>query len=188
MTVRTARWWMVDGGWWMVDGAARCSYPEAMGAVLRVRQAVAADAPRLSEIGAAAMRVQYAGLVDPVAVDSAIAQTYSHGAIAHCIELCSQTPSAEFLVAERHHDVVGYLHFDCIGPEPELRRRRGHHPDHLERRGSLNHGQRRWRGTTRPSARRALQRSGPRRPGEPHRRPRRFTHDCLHPGAGTNST
>jgi len=104
------------------DLPSRQDYPEAMDAGLRVRPAMADDAPRITEIGAAAMRVQYAGPVDPIAVDSAIAQTYSHGAIAHCIELRSQTPSAEFLVAERHDNVVGYLHVDCFGPEPELHR------------------------------------------------------------------
>ena len=68
------------------------------------------------------MRVQYAGLVDPVAVESAIAQTYSVEAVTECIALCSREQSAEFLVAEWHNDVVGYLHFDCFGPEPELHR------------------------------------------------------------------
>jgi ribosomal protein S18 acetylase RimI-like enzyme len=87
-----------------------------------VRQALAQDAPRIAEIGSAAMRVQYAGLVDPVAVDSAIAQTYSVDAITDCITLCSHSESAEFLVAEHRHYVVGFLHFDCFGPEPELHR------------------------------------------------------------------
>ena len=68
------------------------------------------------------MGVQYAGLVDPVAVDAAIAQTYSVDAVVNCIHLCSQTQAAVFWVAERNGIVVGYLHFDCLGPEPELHR------------------------------------------------------------------
>jgi diamine N-acetyltransferase len=88
----------------------------------RVRQAVAQDAPRIADIGAASMRVQYEGLVDPLAVEAAVVQSYSVAAVASCIELCSRTASAEFLVAEHQSDVVGYLHFDCFGPEPELHR------------------------------------------------------------------
>lgn len=87
-----------------------------------IRPGVVQDAPRIAEIGAAAMRVQYADLVDPGAVDSAVAQTYSINAVAECIDLCSRTPSAHFLVADRQGDVIGYLHFDCFGPEPELHR------------------------------------------------------------------
>ena len=93
-----------------------------MVAELLVREAKAEDTARIAHIGAAAMRVQYAGLVDPTAVDAAIAQTYSAEAVGDCIRLCMRTHTAEFLVAERQNDVIGYLHFDRFGPEPELHR------------------------------------------------------------------
>jgi ribosomal protein S18 acetylase RimI-like enzyme len=89
---------------------------------MRVREAVAHDAYRIAAIGATAMRAQYEGLVDPVAVEAAVNQSYSVAAVGRCIAECSQAPSAFFLVAERQDEVVGYVHFDCFGPEPELHR------------------------------------------------------------------
>ena len=68
------------------------------------------------------MRAQYQGLVDPVAVESAIAQTYSLDALIDCMHRCSQSQTAHFLVAEVEGTVVGYLHFDDFGPDPELHR------------------------------------------------------------------
>jgi ribosomal protein S18 acetylase RimI-like enzyme len=87
-----------------------------------VRDASAEDAAAVTAIGSRAMPAQYVGLVDPAAVDAATAQTYSLDAIAGCIERCQNAPDAEFLVAERAGDVVGFLHYDCFGPEPELHR------------------------------------------------------------------
>ena len=66
---------------------------------MRVRPAGARGVHRIAQIGAAAMRAQYEGLVDPVAVESAVAQLYSIDAVADCIGSCSRTQSAEFLVA-----------------------------------------------------------------------------------------
>jgi ribosomal protein S18 acetylase RimI-like enzyme len=88
----------------------------------KVRDAVASDARRIAAIGATAMQAQYEGLVDRVAVEAAVEQSYSIPAVRQCIAECSRAPSAEFLVAERNESVVGYLHFDCMGPEPELHR------------------------------------------------------------------
>lgn len=68
------------------------------------------------------MRVQYQGLVDPVAVETAVAQTYSLGALVNCMDRCSQSRNAHFLVAQVDGSVVGYLHFDDFGPDPELHR------------------------------------------------------------------
>ncbi len=94
---------------------------------MRVRPAGARGVHRIAQIGAAAMRAQYEGLVDPVAVESAVAQLYSIDAVADGIGSCSRTQSAEFLVAVGDDGVVGYLRFDSLGPEPELHRslRRG---------------------------------------------------------------
>jgi GNAT superfamily N-acetyltransferase len=88
----------------------------------RVRDASADDAGAITSIGRRAMPVQYEGLVDPAAVDAAVAQIYSLKAVTECIERCLKAPDAEFLVAERSGQVVGFLHYDCFGPEPELHR------------------------------------------------------------------
>jgi GNAT superfamily N-acetyltransferase len=89
---------------------------------LVIRDAARADARRISDIGRNAMPAQYQGLVDPVAVQAAIEQTYGIDAIAACIDACARARGAEFLVAEVDDDLVGYLHFDSFGPEPELHR------------------------------------------------------------------
>lgn len=68
------------------------------------------------------MPAQYAGLVDPAVIAAAVSQTYAPGAIAECIERCSSAEDANFLVAEWSDHVVGFLHFDAFGPEPELHR------------------------------------------------------------------
>lgn len=68
------------------------------------------------------MPVQFAGLVDAVVVDAVATQTYEPAAVADCIVSCAQADDAAFLVAEVGGTVVGYLHFDCFGEEPELHR------------------------------------------------------------------
>lgn len=93
-----------------------------MDAGVLIRTAEPHDAEAVSAIGRAAMVAQYAGLVDPVAVQAAVSQTYSVEAIADCVRQCRSADPAEFLVAERNNRVQGYLHFDSFGPEPELHR------------------------------------------------------------------
>lgn len=96
-----------------------------------LRDASAADAAVIAAIGAEAMPAQYAGLIDPAVIAAAVDQTYAPSAIADCIERCSAAEDASFVVAEWSGHVVGFLHFDAFGPEPELhrlyldRRRRG---------------------------------------------------------------
>ena len=68
------------------------------------------------------MPVQFAGLVDAVVVDAVATQTYEPAAVADCIAKCDAAEDAVFLVAEIGGAVVGYLHFDCFGEEPELHR------------------------------------------------------------------
>lgn len=80
------------------------------------------DAPDIARIGTAAMRAQYRGLVDPGAVEAAVTQSYSLDALRTCIDRCDRSETAHFLVAEIEGSVVGYLHFDDFGPEPELHR------------------------------------------------------------------
>ncbi len=51
-----------------------------------------------------------------------VEQTYSVTALTDCISRCERADNAVFLVAERDGEVVGYLHYDCEGSEPELHR------------------------------------------------------------------
>src|SRR2546422_559815 len=51
-----------------------------------------------------------------------VEQTYSIEALTECITRCTAAIDAEFLVAEQDGDVIGYLHYDSEGPEPELHR------------------------------------------------------------------
>ena len=88
-----------------------------------LRSATADDVPAIARIGGPAMLAQYDGLVDPRAVQAAVDQLYAPSTIAECIARCSAAPDAEFLVAETDGEgVIGFLHFDAFGPEPELHR------------------------------------------------------------------
>jgi ribosomal protein S18 acetylase RimI-like enzyme len=87
-----------------------------------IRDACEADADAISSIGKKVMPAQYAGLVDPAATEAAIEQSYAPSAVVECITRCREATDALFIVAERTGQVVGYLHFDSFGPEPELHR------------------------------------------------------------------
>jgi ribosomal protein S18 acetylase RimI-like enzyme len=87
-----------------------------------VRDAAGTDAAAIAAIGSQAMPAQYAGLVDPAAVAAVVSQAYEPSAVTECIHRCQRTSDALFLVAERSDRVVGFLHFDSVGPEPELHR------------------------------------------------------------------
>ena len=87
-----------------------------------IRDAFEADADAISVIGKKAMPAQYAGLVDPAATEAAVEQSYAPSAVAECITRCHEATDAVFVVAERTGQVIGYLHFDSFGPEPELHR------------------------------------------------------------------
>ncbi|MGW4930317.1 N-acetyltransferase family protein [Agromyces sp. NPDC004153] len=87
-----------------------------------LRDASPADAAAIAAIGTEAMPAQYVDLIDPAVISAAVEQTYALGAVADCIERCRSADVACFLVAERSGRVVGFLHFDVFGPEPELHR------------------------------------------------------------------
>jgi ribosomal protein S18 acetylase RimI-like enzyme len=87
-----------------------------------VRDATPDDAQAVSSIGRASMPVQFEGLVDAVVVDAVATQTYEPAAVAECISRCTAAPDALFLVAKVDDAVVGYLHYDSFGAEPELHR------------------------------------------------------------------
>ena len=87
-----------------------------------VREAAGTDADAIATIGSQAVPAQYAGLVDPAAVAAVVSQAYDPSAVIACIDRCQKASDASFLVAERSGQVVGFLHFDSFGPEPELHR------------------------------------------------------------------
>jgi len=88
-----------------------------------VRDAAPADAAAIAAIGRIAVPDTYGDLIDDESVMSAILeQSYSLAALRDCVARCVRTDGAHFLVAEQAGRVVGFLHYDCEGPEPELHR------------------------------------------------------------------
>lgn len=88
-----------------------------------VRDAVSADASAIAAIGTVAVPETYKDLIGGESVLSAIVeQSYALDALRECITRCACTEEAHFLVAEHAGRVVGFLHYDCEGPEPELHR------------------------------------------------------------------
>jgi len=81
-----------------------------------------ADAAGIAAIGKAAVPETYRALVDPVVLRNIVEQSYSIEALRACIVRCRDAEDAHFLVAELDHRVVGFLHYDCEGPDPELHR------------------------------------------------------------------
>jgi len=92
------------------------------GATLVVRTAVVADAPSVAAIGRVAFPAVHNDVVGPEFAAVVVEQTYSIEALTECITRCTAAIDAEFLVAEQDGDVIGYLHYDSEGPEPELHR------------------------------------------------------------------
>src|SRR5262245_21035695 len=92
------------------------------GAPLVVRTAVVADAPSIAAIGRVAFPAVHNDVVGAEFAAAVVAQTYSIEALTECITRCATASDAEFLVAEHHGAVIGYLHYDSTGPEPELHR------------------------------------------------------------------
>lgn len=91
-------------------------------AVAIVRAATVADAASIATIGRVAFPAVHNDVVGPEFAAAVVEQTYSIGALTECITRCARTDDAVFLVAERDGSVVGYLHYDCEGAEPELHR------------------------------------------------------------------
>jgi ribosomal protein S18 acetylase RimI-like enzyme len=109
---------MPDGG----TARARSTSVSPVAADVVIRDASQADAEAISVIGKQAMPAQYTGLVDHAAIEAAVDQSYARSAVAECITRCHEATDALFIVAERTGQVVGYLHFDSFGLEPELHR------------------------------------------------------------------
>jgi ribosomal protein S18 acetylase RimI-like enzyme len=92
------------------------------GAPLVVRTARAADAPSIAAIGRVAFPAVHSDVVGAEFAAAVVEQTYSIEALTDCITHCADADDAEFLVAERDGEVIGYLHYDAEGAEPELHR------------------------------------------------------------------
>ena len=92
------------------------------GASFVVRTALVADAPSIAAIGRVAFPAVHDDVIGEEFAATVVEQTYSVEALADCITRCSNASDAEFLVAERDGDVIGYLHYDSEGAEPELHR------------------------------------------------------------------
>jgi len=89
---------------------------------MQVRDGTVDDAPAIAAIGSAAVPRTYAGIFDQSIIDAIIEQTYSVEALRSCIAACAKEHDAHFLVAEDGGRVLGYLHYDAAGGQPELHR------------------------------------------------------------------
>jgi ribosomal protein S18 acetylase RimI-like enzyme len=81
-----------------------------------------ADAPAVAAIGRVAFPAVHNDVVGPEFAAALVEQTYSIEALTECITRCTAAIDAEFLVAAQDDEVIGYLHYDSEGPEPELHR------------------------------------------------------------------
>ena len=89
---------------------------------LVVRAATVADAPAIAAIGSVGFPAVHNDILGPRFSAAVVEQTYSIAALTECITRCGRDDDAEFLVAEDDGEVLGYLHYDCDGAEPELHR------------------------------------------------------------------
>jgi len=88
-----------------------------------VRAAVPADATAVAAIGNVAVPETYEDIISDASVmNTIVEQSYALDALRDCVARCARDESAHFLVAERSGQIVGFLHYDCEGPEPELHR------------------------------------------------------------------
>ena len=87
-----------------------------------IRNARPDDAAGVAAIGKAAIPETFRGIVDPTVLRNIVEQSYSLEALRACITQCLGARDAHFIVAEMEGRVVGFLHYDCHGPDPELHR------------------------------------------------------------------
>lgn len=76
----------------------------------------------VARIGRVAFPRTYDGILPPQSIKAVVEQTYSDDAVRTCMEACAEDDGSHFLVAESRGRVVGYVHYDTFGPEPELHR------------------------------------------------------------------
>jgi ribosomal protein S18 acetylase RimI-like enzyme len=90
--------------------------------IATVRDADPADAAGVAVIGFAAIPETFRGIVDSVVLRNIVEQSYSIDSLRACIARCRDAGDAHFIVAELDDRVVGFLHYDCEGADPELHR------------------------------------------------------------------
>jgi ribosomal protein S18 acetylase RimI-like enzyme len=88
-----------------------------------VRDARPADVHDIAAIGTVAVPQTYEDLIGDATVMSAIVeQSYALDPLCECVERCARSRDGHFLVAEHAGRIVGFLHYDCEGSDPELHR------------------------------------------------------------------
>jgi hypothetical protein len=90
-------------------------------APLVVRVALVADAPSIAAIGSVGFPAVHNDVVGAEFAAVVVEQTYSLEALTACIERCTAADDAEFLVAERDGEVIGYLHYLSLIQSPSPR-------------------------------------------------------------------
>ena len=89
---------------------------------MRIRNATSVDAAAIAAIGSVEFARTHEPLLGAAPTRAVVEQTYATEAVAESIARCATASAAHFLVAERDGRVVGYLHYDAFGDEPELHR------------------------------------------------------------------
>ena len=89
---------------------------------LVVRPGQPTDAAAIAAIGQLAFPPTYAGAVEPAVIATVVEQLYTADAVRASIAVSAADPRSRFLVAERAGEVVGFIDYDELGPEPELHR------------------------------------------------------------------
>jgi ribosomal protein S18 acetylase RimI-like enzyme len=108
-------------GWQRCDGKlSSVSSVKAVETVVRV--AAPKDAEAIAAIGRTAFPDLHRDVLDESTIELIVDQTYSIACLRACIDICARSDGAHFLVAERFESLVGYLHYDSAGSEPELHR------------------------------------------------------------------
>jgi ribosomal protein S18 acetylase RimI-like enzyme len=89
---------------------------------LEVRPASAEDADSLAELAGEAFRATYGSLVDPVSVESVVAQACSPAAFRLLVARAADSGQEQLLVAVEDGTIVGFLDFGLEPEGLELRR------------------------------------------------------------------
>lgn len=89
---------------------------------MHARTATLADAAAVAEIGRVAFPPTHAGSLDTAVIDTVVGALYTEEATAAAIAAACRQENSRFLVVQNGDRVDGFLHYDELGPEPELHR------------------------------------------------------------------
>ena len=84
--------------------------------------ATVADAAAIARIGRVAFPPTYAESLDAAVIETVVAALYTDEAVAAPVCAAADDSRSRFLVVEQDGRIVGFLHYDEAGPEPELHR------------------------------------------------------------------